>query len=64
MTSPGDDTTQLSDDDFIIVADAVCAALKEFAVLRINLKMQPPNRGLVCGPVDRKRPRRRQELLG
>ena len=39
MTSPGDDTTQLSDDDVIIVADAVRAALKEFADLRIDLKI-------------------------
>jgi hypothetical protein len=39
MTSPGDDTTQLSDDDVIIFADAVRAALKEFADLRIDLKI-------------------------
>ena len=39
MTSPGDDTTQLSDDDVIIVDDAVHAALKEFADLRIDLKV-------------------------
>ena len=39
MTSPGDDTTQLSDDDVIIVADAVRAALKEFADLKIDLKI-------------------------
>jgi hypothetical protein len=39
MTSPRGDTTQLSDDDVIIVADAVRAALKEFADLRIDLKV-------------------------
>jgi hypothetical protein len=39
MTSPGDDTTQLSGDDVIVVADAVRAALKEFADLRIDLKI-------------------------
>jgi hypothetical protein len=57
----------------------VRAALKEFADLRIDLKVlaaqvllqrvessytETPNRGLVSGPVDRKRPRRRAELRG
>jgi hypothetical protein len=57
----------------------VSAALKEFADLRIDLKIlaaqmlmqrvessytETPNRELVCGPVDRKRPRRRVELPG
>ena len=72
MTSPGDDTRQRSGHDAIIVADAVRAALKEFADLGIDLKMQrvegsyteTPNRGLFCGPVDRNRPRTRPELLG
>jgi hypothetical protein len=58
---------------------SVRAALKEFADLRIDLKIlaaqvllqrvessytETPNRGLVCGLVDQKRPRRRPELLG
>ena len=66
MTSPGDDTTQLSDDDVIIVDDAVHAALREFADLRIDLKVlaaqvllqrvessytETPNREPVGGPV-------------
>jgi hypothetical protein len=66
MTSPGDDTTQLSDDDVIIVDDAVHAALKEFADRRIDLKVlaaqvllqrvessytETPNREPVGGPV-------------
>jgi hypothetical protein len=39
MTSPGDDTRQRSGHDAIIVADAVRAALKEFADLGIDLKI-------------------------